>query len=274
MSDQTFGIPPAFRNFTPSGPTLTTAVTSKQAFLKASSIVPGSSRMPDARIYSQYRNTLNNNHNDVNSNSLKIGTLAAPKTTVTRNRILFPAATRSNPRLSVNNLTTSVGLTLRNVRPCPETARGELDSCGGIKAFSVYDFADNTGGSVVAAPFGQSLESNAEYCCNGELLDAGPVTSSASSQGNGLAGFVKNTLDGAPSAQGYNLPSTSAMGAFFGKNNNDSKKGANDGRLVWLSNQFSAYDSNNNIKGRNPYQSQLNPVIFTNSNSDFYSQSY
>lgn len=268
MSNQTYGFPPAFRNFTPSGPTLNTSVTSKQVFLNKNSTMPGSAHLPDARIYSlglQDRVDLN-----VNQNHLKIGTLAGQRTTVTRNRVRFPTATR----LEDNKRNRSVGLTLKNVRPCPETAESELDGC--IKPVSVYDFADNKGGVRVPAPFGQSLESDADFCCNGDTtnINAGPVRSSAASQGNGSKGFAKNTFDGAASTAGYNLPANCFIGSFIGRNDSDPVQGAKQGQVVWLANQVSAYDANNNIRGRAPYQHQNNPIIFTNSNSDYYSQSY
>lgn len=299
-----FGAPPAFLNRQPSGPTLSTAITTKQIFLDSRSSRPVNNAGPFPRIRSNVyglRPAPNNGRawkSNAGISNTRGGQIANynPSVSRTKSRGLFPSATRAADfKSSLNgqninpennpDLSTS-GVPLRNLRPCGDDrknpaandnaaiGKARVDTC----PVDCWDYSQTVGGGAVPAPYGQSKESAARYASNGNLESAPHVTSSASSQDNGTHGFVKNLIQGGASTLGYSLPATNTMTTFFGKssttNGNDIEESKNDGRLIWLSGQKTSYDSQNNIRGRPPFQSQCNPIIFTNSDADFYSQSF
>ena len=297
---RTSGAPAPFRSKTPFGPTLSTYVTTNQTFFDFSSSRPaqiGDKHLPRVissvyRLKSLPQNAGPTYHVAGNKATTREGTFQnfGQKILTTRNRTTFQNANRSkgNGKSQLENgnkATSSVGVPLRDVRPCgrdvveegfvPGDDENEVQKKTGCP-LDTFDFSQCVGGKTVPAPYGQSKESTAEWCCGGDLSLTPPVSSSAASEDNGTPGFVKNLMDGKASTQGYTLPATNVMGAFVGASSTPggTEQATNLGRLVWLSGQKTAYDNQSNIRGRPPFQSQLNPVIFTNSNADYYTQGF
>jgi len=266
-----FGAPPCFMSRTPSSGPISTSVTSTQVFLNnrttRPAVVGGRPPAVSAQVYQRKPYTISLTDRSVTKEALFRNMPFSVTKTV--NKVHFQSAQKK---------TGPIGDPQINLRPCGTDIKTDGCPAGDVTCpVDVFDFAETPGGQTVAAPYGQSRTSDAGFCCGGVLSLAPPMQSSAETTKNGNPGFIQKLLQGQASTVGFTLPASNVMGSFVGAaaagSSPAQRKAAQDqGRFLWLAGQKTAYDSQNNIKGRSPYKSQVNPVIYTDGNADFYAQ--
>ena len=92
----------------------------------------------------------------------------------------------------------------------------------------------------------------------------------SSARVTGMQALIQSQIQGTPSTNGYEvLERNPQMQIYLGENskNKDNSKIVNS-----LATWNTVYNGTNNVKGLPPFQHQVNPMIMSDINADFYSQ--